>query len=360
MDGIGWFTWETVSRLAASHPDHHFYFLFDRPPDASFRFSSNVTPVVVRPITRLPVLLKFWHRISVPRALRKINPDIYLSPDFFLPPALPCPGIVIIHDLNFEHFPDFVPRAYRKMYPSWTQQAAKSSTRILTVSQFSKNDIINRYNIEAEKIDVVYCGVNSFIKPVSESAISEAKHRFGIEHDYFVVPGTVHPRKNTNRIISAYEIFRKRSSRPLDLVFAGNNKFQTVEVGQALKDNSFSKDIIFTGRVSEEDMNALIQGANVLLFVSLFEGFGLPILEAAKARVPVLTSANTSMQEIAGKTALLVDPYSTEEIAQGMLQISHDSDLRQNLISSGMTLPEKYSWDITAELIWESILKTVS
>lgn len=359
MDGIGWFTYETMTRVSETHPEHQFYFLFDRPYDKDFNFCDNVTPVIVRPITRIRPLLKFWHRFSVPRVLKKIKADLYLSPDFFLPPDLPCPGIVVIHDLNFEHFPEFLPREYRKLYPFWTRQAAETSTRILTVSNFSKQDIIDKYNIPPEKIDVVFCGVNSFIQPVSDSEISSVKKGFGIDSNYMIVPGTLHPRKNTQRIIEAFGIFRHSSDEAIKLVFAGNNKWMTAEMKQVYQESPFRDDIIFTGRVSELQMNALIQGAHALVFVSLFEGFGLPILEAALAGVPALTSNNTSMKEIAGDSALLVNPYSLEEIAEGMNHICNNYALRYKLMQKSMSLPERYSWDTTSELIWSSILKAL-
>ena len=360
MDGIGWFTYETMTRISAAHPEHQFFFLFDRPYDKEFNFGKNVTPVIVRPITRIRPLLKFWHRFSVPRVLKKIKADLYLSPDFFLPPALPCPGIVVIHDLNFEHFPEFLPLEYRKLYPFWTRQAAETSTRILTVSYFSKQDIIEKYNISAEKIDVVFCGVNSFIQPVSDFQIANVKHLYGIDSNYMIVPGTLHPRKNTQRIIEAFGKFRQHSAEAFKLVFAGNNRWMTAEMKQSCHESPFRDDIIFTGRVGESQMNALIQGAHALVFVSLFEGFGLPILEAARAGIPALTSNNTSMKEIAGDSALLVNPYSPEEIAEGMNHICNNYALRYKLVQKSISLPDIYSWDKTSELIWTSIIKVLT
>jgi glycosyltransferase involved in cell wall biosynthesis len=355
MDGIGWFTWETMPKIAEQHPEHQFYFLFDRPYDPSFRFPANVTPIVIRPVARHPALIRFWNNYAVTQVLKRLKPDLYLSPDFFLPQQLPCPGIVIIHDLNFEHFPDFLPAPYRKLYQTSVRRSARLAARILTVSEFSRQDMMQQYAIPPEIIDVVYCGVGSHIRKVSADNILKVKQHFGIDGNYLIVPGTIHPRKNTANTIRAYEEFRKGEGCSEKLVFAGNNKWFSPEMKQALEHNRYRNDIHFTGRVSDHEMSALISGAKAMVFASLFEGFGIPILEAASAGIPLLTSDNSSMKEIAGDSALLVDPTDHESIAAGMQQITQDQQLRAALLQKSIHLPDQYSWDKTANLIWESV-----
>lgn len=357
MDGIGWFTHETMPRIAESHPEHQFFFLFDRPYHHSFNFSSNVTPLVVRPVTRLPLLLKTWNAISVPVTLRQIKPDIYLSPDGFLPPEPRFPSVVAIHDLNFEHFPEFIPTPYRKLYLTRIRKSAAEAARVLTVSEFSKMDICERYEVPREKVDVIYSGLNAFIRPPEASDIQQVKQQFSIQGNYFIVSGTLHPRKNIHGTIKAFNLFRQQSEGNTKLVFAGNHKWMNAEMKQAYEMSPFKEDIIFTGRVTDRTMNALIWGAHAMVFVSLFEGFGLPILEAAAAGIPVITSDNSSMREIATGCALLVNPSNVQEIADGMSRITVDYPLRTKLIEAGASLNQRYSWDKTAQLIWESLQK---
>ncbi len=360
MDGIGWFTLETMTRVAQLHPDHSFLFLFDRPYHPSFSFPPNVSPLVIRPITRLPSLLKIWNYISVPLALQRIKPDLYFSPDGFLPPKPSVPSIVAIHDLNFEHYPNFIPKGYRNIYKTWVRRSAEEATRIMTVSDFSKEDIIRTYGVNNTKIDLVYSGLNNYLKPVSHVNIQQILSKHGITGRYFIVTGTLHPRKNTHGTIEAYSLFRQGNHSDVKLVFAGNNKWFSSELKNSLNSSNFRDDIIFTGRVSDTDMNALIHGAYALIFVSFFEGFGLPIIEAAAAGIPVITSNNSSMKEIASDSALLVNPESADEIADAMLRIVSDDDLRRRLISSSKDLPGKFSWSITAELMWNSFLKALA
>jgi glycosyltransferase involved in cell wall biosynthesis len=359
MDGIGWFTLETMSRIANSHTEHQFWFLFDRPPSPALQFPPNVKPVVVRPVTRLPLLLKFWNNVAVPFALSKIKPDLYISSDGFLPPSIRIPSIAVIHDLNFEHHPHFLPSKYSGFYKSRMRKSAEMATLILTVSAYSKSDLVSTYGISPDKIDVVYCGLNSFIKPISPEEIRLIHQHLGIRGDYFIVVGTLHPRKNIPATIEAYNTFRSRTGKQVQLVFAGNDKWTTPEIKDAFGKSTFHDDILVTGRVSDHVMNALVTGATAMVYVSLFEGFGMPILEAAAAGVPVITSNNTSMKEIAGDTALLVDPLNTNQIAEAMHQIIAERDLADQLIERSKTLPGKYSWDQSAERIWQSILKVV-
>jgi glycosyltransferase involved in cell wall biosynthesis len=236
------------------------------------------------------------------------------------------------------------------------RQSAARATRILTVSAHSKSDLVHTYGINPNKIDVVYCGLNSFIKPIAPEAICEIQERFGIKGEYFIVVGTLHPRKNIPATVQAFNTFRSKTGKQVQLVFAGNDKWCTPEMTEAIERSPFHDDLVVTGRVSDQVMNALVTGAKAMVYVSLFEGFGMPILEAAAAGIPVITSNNTSMKEIAGDTAILADPHDTDQIAEAMQKIIYDRELADLLIERSKKLPEKYSWDQSAERIWQSIL----
>jgi glycosyltransferase involved in cell wall biosynthesis len=357
MDGIGWFTYETMLRIAASHPQHHFWFLFDRPIAKTFMLPRNVTPVVVRPVTRLPLLLEYWNYYAVPKVLKRLKPDIYLSSDGFLPKIPDVPSLVVIHDLNFEHYPEFLPEKYRRIYQKRLRESARFAHRICTVSEASKADIASTYQINPEKIDVVYCGLNSFIKPITQEEIDQVQRQFRISNDYFIVVGTLHPRKNIHGTIKAFGTYRSRTNRKMQLVFAGNNKWFTREMKEALDTCEYRDDIVFTGRVTDHEMNGLVTGSKAMIYVSFFEGFGMPILEAAAARIPIVTSNNTSMKEIAGDAALLVDPSDVHAIANALEKIVSDDQLSQILVKRASSLPEQFSWEKSAAKIWQSITR---
>ena len=208
LEGIGWFTYESFKRIVASHPEHEFYFIFDRQFDTEFVFADNVTPIVIGPPARHQILHYIWFEISIPRILKKINPDIFISPDSYLSLASKYPDLIVIHDLNFEYFPKNMPWLASKYYRYFTPKFAKKAKRIATVSEFSKNDIVNIYSIDPEKIDVVYNGSGEKFKPVSETVKKETKQQFSNGCDYFVFVGALNPRKNLSNIFRAFDSFK--------------------------------------------------------------------------------------------------------------------------------------------------------
>ncbi len=167
MDGIGWFTAETLKRIVVAHPEHEFYFFFDRKPDPQFIFSKNVHPVTLCPQARHPVLWYIFFQYSIPRALRRYKIDLFLSPDGYMSLDTKVPTLTVIHDLNFEHSPDNLKPSHQRYMTYFSPQFARYSTRIATVSGYSKRDIVDTYHIEAEKIDVVYDGAHEGYRPLT-------------------------------------------------------------------------------------------------------------------------------------------------------------------------------------------------
>jgi glycosyltransferase involved in cell wall biosynthesis len=360
MDGIGWFTYECLKRITKNNPEHQFYFIFDRPYHEDFIFSSNITPIVTGPVTRHPWLIKYWFDHTISKVLSDIKPHLFLSPDGFLSHRYNQPSYVVIHDLNFEHFPKFMAPAYRKLYRKNFRTYATLAKGIGTVSEFSKQDISKTYHIPLQKIDVLYCGLNDhFTAPVHENAKKQA---ISITQNkpYFLFTGTFHPRKNLPRLITAFENFKKRTNSTTMLILAGNNKWASKETKQALATSIYSKDIVVTGRVPAEVLVALTRKAKALVFISLFEGFGIPLLEAAAAKIPIISSKNSAMEEIAGDAALLVNPRSIKEITSALKKMDENDALRLQYAEMANRKLSIYSWEKTAGRLWESIIKTIT
>jgi glycosyltransferase involved in cell wall biosynthesis len=232
--------------------------------------------------------------------------------------------------------------------------------RILTVSEFSRNDIIANFNIPPEKIDVAYNGANEIYEPISGHEKTKIREEFTNGCEYFIYVGLLMPRKNVTRILKAFDEFKKTSGSKTKLVIVGAKMFLTAEMEKAYQQSAYQSDIIFTGRLTTEKLKLVMGAALSLLYVSYFEGFGIPILEAMTAGIPVITSNVTSMPEVAGDAALYVNPFSVDSIKEAMLAIDRDSALRNNLIEKGNMRKQKFSWDITANKVWESIEKTLS
>lgn len=359
LEGIGWFTYETLRRIVAQHPEVEFYFFFDRKPDSKFLFGSNVKPIVLHPQARHPFLFIIWFEIAVARALRKIKPDLFLSPDGYLSLCAKTKQLTVIHDLNFEHFPKDLPFLARWHYRKFFPRFAKKATRIATVSEFSKKDIFEHYHIKPEKIDVVYNGVNEIFTPVSAEKIDETQNKISERLPYFMFVGSLHPRKNLARLFTAFDLFKEQTNSNIKLVIVGQKKWWTEPIRLAFKNMTHKNDVIFTGRLNETQLSAIMASALANLYISYFEGFGIPIIEAFRSGVPVITSNVTSMPEVAGDAALLVNPFDEQEIADAMKTISSDEIVRSQLIEKGFEQAKKFSWDISAEKLWNSILKSL-
>jgi len=358
LEGIGWFTYESLKRIVLSHPEHQFYFIFDRPTNDEFIFADNVTPVVIGPPARHPILHYIWFEISLPRALKKINPDVFVSPDAYLSLASKYSDLIVIHDLNFEHFPEHMQWLVRKYYTYFTPRYAKKAKRIATVSEFSKNDIIKQYGIDPNKIDVVYNGANELFKPIHKEDIKSIKEKFTGGNDYFVFVGALNPRKNLQNIFKAFDQYKDRYKTNAKFVVVGVKMYWSEEIKSVYVKMKYKTDVIFTGRLEPDDLSKVVGSAIALVYASVFEGFGIPIIEAYNAEVPVITSNVTSMPEISGDAALLVDPSSIEQISDAMHKISSDKAFANSLVEKGRKRRADFSWEKTSESLWQSILKT--
>lgn len=360
LEGIGWFTFETLKRITESHPEHQFYFLFDRPYSEEFIFSPNIIPVKLFPQARHPFLYYIWFQFSVKNALRKIKPDLFISTDGYLPLNIKFKSLIVFHDLNFEHYPKDVPVMERWYYRTFFPKFARKADRIATVSEFSKNDIASLYNIHFDKIDVVYNGANEAYVPIPsiDQDMVRQKLTNGLPYFYFI--GSLHPRKNLANLFRAYDLYRKNSDYKAKLVITGVKKWWTKEIESVYSEMSFKDDVIFTGRLTVPEARQTMASALALTYVSYFEGFGIPIVEAFRSGTPVITSNVSSMPEISGDAALIVDPFDVSSISRALIQISSDDKLREQLIAKGFERAKKFTWNQSAGNLWNSVLKTMN
>ncbi len=354
MDGIAWFSYEVLQRMVHAHPEHEFVFFFDREYDNTFIFGENVKPVIVHPQARHPFLWILYFEIGIRRALKQEKIDVFFSPDGWLCLGTNVKTLDVIHDLNFLHYPRFSSFWYRKYYNFFFPRFAGKAAFLATVSEFSKKDIIESYHINPERIIIAYNGIAEDFFEIPEKEKIQVQTNLTNNVPYFVFVGTANKRKNVTNILLAFDRFRKKGHNA-KLVFAGMNKYWDKEMKSVLQHMPFSKDVVFTGYVSTTDLNKIISSSFALLYPSLFEGFGVPIVEAFACGTPVITSNTTAMPEVAGNAALLVNPLSVEEIAASMEHLFTDKDLRDDLISKGKERISCFQWDKSAEDLWQII-----
>ncbi len=355
LDGIGWFTFETLKRIVIAHPETQFIFLFDRKFSQEVIFAENVTPVVLGPPTRHPVLWYLWFEWRIWAYLKRKKPDLFLSTDGFLSLRTKTPSVAVIHDINFEHRPGDLPWLVRKYYRYYFPRFASKATRIVTVSEFSRRDIINQYEIPEEKVDLAYNGVNERYNPITEDQAVEVRKEFTGGSPYFVFVGSIHPRKNITNLLKAFQLFKDENKGNYKLVVVGEKFFLTGPMEEQLEKMKNKKDVIFTGRLTPEQLNEVLGAAWAMTFVPYFEGFGIPIVEAMKCDIPVIASKATSLPEIAGDAAIFVSPESPGSIRDGMIRMVREKGLREELIEKGRKRRKLFSWDHTAEKLWNSV-----
>ena len=359
LGGIGWFTYQTLIRITRDHPEHHFYFIFDRKWNEEFVFSDNVTPIKLGPQARHPILWYIWFMFSIPRFLKKYKPDLFLSPDGFIPLKSNIPSLAVIHDINFYHLPQDYPFFVRYFYLKYFPLFAARSKRIATVSEFSKSDIVKSYNINPDKIDVVYNGSDPVFIPLPTDKQKQLKEKYSNGEDFFVFIGSLVSRKNLSRMIEAFDIFKEKTGLLHKLIIIGDPIFRQCNAVKAHAKMTFREDVIFVGRIPREEIRKVLASSRALLFVSCFEGFGIPILEAFRCEVPVITGDKTSLPEIGGDAAFYADAYSVDEIAKSMMEIEKNESLREDLINKGRLRKEHFTWEKTAVKLWDCIEKTI-
>jgi len=357
LEGIGRFTDETLRIITRDHPEHQFIFIFDRPYSGKFIYSDNITPVVCFPQARHPLLWFLFLEWAIPRVLRKYKADLFFSPDGWLSLRTKTRSLPVIHDLNFFHFPRFIPWHIRQYYYYFFPRFVSKAFRIATVSEFSRNDIASRFGYDAGKIDIVYNGTQDTFKPIPDEEQARIRERFSGGSPYFIFIGLIHPRKNLAALINAYDGFRRQTDSLVRLLVVGSRKWWTADMQQALERTSFRKDIVFTGRVKDADLPGIVASSLALVYPSHFEGFGIPVLEALYCDVPVIASTASSLPEVGGDAVLYVDPSSVDSIRQAMINIAGDAVLRKRLVDKGRIQRLKFSWERSADLLWKCIEK---
>jgi len=356
-EGFGWFTHEVVKRIVTQHPEHEFFFFFDRKFDEKFIYSKNITPVVINPPARHPFLYYLWFEFGVKKALKKYEIDVFLSPDGYLSLGSDVKQIPVIHDLSFVHFPDDIPFFNRKYVNYFFPKFAKKAAKIVTVSEYSKQDIVNSFGIEEDKITVAHNGIGDFFNPINQELKEATRGKFTDGKDYFLFVSALHPRKNIINLFKSFDVFKNQTKADVKLLMVGEKYWWNQEIKDCFDSLNFKQDIVFTGHVQSSELNDIYCSGLALTYVSYFEGFGIPLAEAMRCELPILASNATSLPEVGGEAAIYVNPFSVEDIKNGMVRLYKDESLRKELIENGKKRAKLYNWQNTADKVWETIVE---
>lgn len=292
---------------------------------------------------------KAWTLTSLSFELLKkqSNPDVFFSPTHYLPFSSPSKSVISILDVSYLHFPNMFAKKDLYQLKLWGRYSISKAKKIITISESSKSDIIKKYAVSPEKVEVVYPGTKQ-VSSIKYEVLSmdELEKKFGIRGKFILFVGTLQPRKNIARLIEA---FAKLSEDNLQLVIVGKKGWQFEDILNAPRKFDIENQVKFLHEVSDEDLPSFYKNALMFILPSLYEGFGLPILEAMKYGCPVITSNVSSLPEAGGNAALYVDPKNVDDIASKMQKLLEDKSLREALISKGYKQVEKFSWEKSAQ-----------
>jgi len=298
---------------------------------------------------------RLWTRVTLPAVLylTRNRPDVFFSPTHYIPRFSPAPVVCSIFDLSFLHFSEMFTKKDLWQLKNWTKFSIENADKILAISEFTKKDIVKNYGISNGIITVTHLGYDDEIfKPVHDkSKIEGILSKYKVEEPYIIYIGTIQPKKNLVRLMEAFSRIDYTGGEPMQLVIVG----KTTEKGRkgwmyddilkSPKLLGIEDRVVFTGFVPTEDLPALLSSAKVFVLPSLWEGFGIPVLEAMACGAPVVISNISSLPEVAGEAGILIDPYSVESISESLMSLLKDEKLRQKKVQLGLKRIKDFSWE---------------
>jgi len=300
-------------------------------------------------------------QVHVPWVLRRERPDLYHAPHYVLPAGVRCPSVVTIHDCIHLMFPQYLPNRLAYAYARaqmWS--AARRSDCILTVSEASKRDILHLFNVRPEKIVVVYNAIDShFANTPSEEAVTRVRERYQLDHKFVLYVGNIKPHKNLVRLIEAFDELRRGDLEDLKLLIIGDQISRLPALRRAVHRHKLHKQVRFLGYVGDDQLAILYRLASVFVFPSLYEGFGLPPLEAMASGTPVVTSNVSSLPEVVGDAAVLVNPYDVDAIVDGLRRVLTDPVLAADMRRKGIERAREFSWERSVAKTW-AVYQTIA
>jgi len=345
--GVGHYVYYLIKNLLKIDKENEYYLFFYDHKIKADEFRQDNVKIVYFPglenIGKIPFFYRHWF---IPHVLKLYRLDVYHNPANIIPLFYFSKSILTIHDLaiykNSEWFPD------HQYFTKWITipLSIKKAKKIIAVSENTKNDIINIFNIKPEKVEVIYEGVEDFNQLVIDEASIRAELK--IPKPYFLYLGTLEPRKNLARLIEAFDLFLRKNN-DFRLILAGKKGWKYEPIFQTIEQLGLKDKVLDIGYVNTEEKVYLLRNSFAFVFPTLYEGFGLPILEAMNLGVPIITSNISSIPELVIDNAVLVDPYNVNSIADGLIKLKNDDKLREQLVAKGRGIAKSFSWEACAK-----------
>lgn len=354
MEGVARYIYETSTRMVQHNPEVEFHFYFDRKYTGPPIEGKNVVFHVLHPQARHPLLWYWWFEWVLAKAMKKDQIDVLYSGESYLSERSQIPTVMVSHDITYIHYPEFLQKSHLKYFKKYFPRFHKKADRIITVSEFTKGDIVSSYGLDPDKVSVAYNAVPAGFETLREKEKEDIRNKYTHGNEYLVYVGSLHPRKNVENLLKAYEKYKTDPGGRRHLVIFGRAAWETSKIYELYHQSDWKQSIHFYSD-NEISVKKVMGASSGLCYVSLFEGFGIPILEAFSCEVPVITSNISSMPEVAGDAAILVDPQNVNHIADAMLRLETDPELVNKLIAKGKERKQFFSWEKSARLIMSEI-----
>ena len=346
-----------LSRLTEKFPQHQFIYIFDKPFNKNLIFAKNVTTIITGPETKNTLLLQYWFNYKIPAVLRKHKADVFISMDGICSLRTKLPQCLFIHDLSFLQYPQLLKKAQVRFFKKFTSKFLAKAKSIATVSQFSKSVIVDQYKISADKIDVVYSGINEIFKPIIPEEKETIKEKYTEGKEYFFSPGNNNLNSNLINLLKAFSFFKKRQKSNMMLLIAGKTDEPFKKDLETFK---FRNEVRLLENLSKEELAKITAAAYAMVHPVFFDAVAMTPLQAMQCEVPVVSSNTGALPELCGNAALYFNPEDFKDIAEKMMLVFKDENKAKELVKTGRIQSKFYYWDKTAGLLWQSLLKAVN
>lgn len=351
--GIGTYTYEIAKRLQ-NRDGIEFcgnLFNFGGKDDVTQKLEGITMPIKVNPFFSYGIYRRIWRYVPIPyQVMFPGNVDVSVFFNFIVPPSIKGHVVTVVHDLTYLRYPETMKRSNLTHLRRGISYSINRSDKIITVSEFSKRELQRLLGVPEEKIEIVYNAPSL----IGESAdYADVSRKFKIQREYILFVGTIEPRKNVERLLKAFEILKSKYHIPHQLILAGGKGWNDKSIFQTAQSINCADDVVFTGYVSSAEKNTLYQRASVFVFPSIYEGFGIPPLEAMCHGCPVVCADTASLPEVVGDAAELVNPENVENIADGIFRVLSSDNYRQELTKRGYDRAKTFSWETSAHRLTE-------
>ncbi|MDB5190906.1 MAG: D-inositol 3-phosphate glycosyltransferase [Segetibacter sp.] len=358
-DGYLAFINEVFIRLAKNHPEHEFLFLADNSFDSSISLPKNVEVIVASAPLKNLLTFKWWLDIKLRFVLKKHKVDLLVNTSGFCSLTTAVPQLLIVPDLTFLLQPTFVAKLHQLFFKRYMPLFVGKAKAVVTTSHFIKNNVISHYKLEENKVTNIGIAAKEIFKPIEWQEREELKDKYAEGNEYFLFEGGNEPQKNVMNVLKAFSIFKKWQKTNMKLLVTGDFSSKHDDTLEKLKTYKYRSEVKLTGKLEDEAFSKVLASSYALISPSVYESFSIGLLAAMQSEVPIITSNNSTLEEVAGDAALFVDPLDPNVIAEQMKRMYKDENLRSELIRKGTIRAREFSFEKTVDLLGEAITKAV-